>query len=245
MTLDRIIAVRNDKTVYHDGNYSLKVFRNSVPMSYILMEGFFQSVAAEIGLPVPAIHTIRQEGGRWTLVSDYIKGESLKRMYIANESERERYMERFVAEQLEIHEKTFCGLPSAKVLMQTRLCQANIPQDKKNEILSGMEKLPDGICLCHGDYTLSNVVVTDDDKYYILDWSKAALGSGNYDAAVSYVILGRSLGDETGSLYLKTYCKASGESVEDIKAWIPYVAALRYSTGNSMDRAYYRKFMRI
>lgn len=131
MTLDRIIAVRNDKTVYHDGNYSLKSFRNSVHMSYILMEGFFQSVAAEIGLPVPAIHTIKQEGGRWTLVSDYIKGESLKRMYIANVGEREKYMERFVVEQLKIHEKTYCGLPSAKVLMKTRLCQANIPQEKE------------------------------------------------------------------------------------------------------------------
>ncbi len=245
MTLDRIIAIRNDKTVYHDGNYSLKAFRNSVHMSYILMEGFFQSVAAEIGLPVPAIHTIKQEGGRWTLVSDYIKGESLKRMYIANVGEREKYMERFVEEQLKIHEKTFCGLPSAKILMKTRLCQANIPQETKDEILLGIEKLPDGLSLCHGDYTLSNIVVTEDGKYYILDWSKASLGCGNYDAALSYIILGRSLGDETGSLYLKTYCKASGESVDDIKAWIPYVAAMRYSVGNSMDRAYYRKFMRI
>ncbi len=245
MTLDRIIAVRNDKTLYHDGNYTLKAFRKSVPKSYILMEGFFQSVAAEIGLPVPVIHTIKEEDGRWTLVSDYIKGESLKRMYIAKPSQRESYMERFVAEQLKVHAKTFCGLPSAKVMMQTRLCQANIPEGLKCEILAGVDRLPDGICLCHGDYTLSNIVVTEEDKYYILDWSKAALGSSCYDAAISFIILGRSLGDETGDLYLRTYCKASGENVEAIKAWIPYVAAMRYSVGNSMDREYYRKFMRL
>lgn len=245
MTLDRIIAVRNDKTVYHDGNYSLKAFRKSVPKSYILMEGFFQSVAAEIGLPVPTIHTIMEEDGRWTLVSDYIKGFSLKRLYIANPLQREKYMERFVAEQMKIHQKTFCGIPSAKVMMKTRLCQANIPEDIKEKVLEGLKRLPDGICLCHGDYTLSNIVVTEDDKYYILDWSRAALGSGSYDAALSHIILGRSLGDETGDLYLRTYCRASGESEEEIRAWIPYVAAMRYSTGNSMDREYYRKFMRL
>lgn len=245
MTLDRIIAVRNDKTVYHDGNYSIKAFRSSVPMSYILMEGFFQSVAAEIGLPVPAIHSIRQENGRWALISDFIKGNPLKRLYLANADQREKYMQHFVELQLLIHQKTYCGLPSAKMMMQGRLSQANIPNEMKTMIFAEIEKLPDGICLCHGDYTLSNVVVTEEDKYYILDWSKAVLGSGNYDAALSYIILGRSLGEEASDLYLSEYCKASGESLEAIKIWVPYVAAMRYSVGNAMDRAYYRKFMRI
>jgi tRNA A-37 threonylcarbamoyl transferase component Bud32 len=245
MTLDRIIAVRNDKTVYHDGNYSIKAFRSSVPMSYILMEGFFQSVAAEIGLPVPAIHTIREEGGRWALISDFIKGNSLKRLYLANADKREEYMEHFVAQQLKIHQKTYCGLPSAKVMMQGRLSQADLPEQIKAEIFAEIEKLPDGICLCHGDYTLSNIVVTEANTYYILDWSKAVLGSGNYDAAMSYIILGRSLGEEASQLYLSAYCKASGEKIEAVKLWVPYVAAMRYSVGNAMDRAYYRRFMRI
>ncbi len=245
MTLDRIIAFRNDRTVYHDGNYSVKSFRKSVPMSYILMEGFFQSVAAEIGLPVPAIHNIREEEGKWALISDYIKGQSVKHLYLANPDQRKKYMERFVAEQLKIHAKTYSGLPSAKTLMKTRLSQADVPEAVKVEILAGLEKLPDGICLCHGDYTLSNVVVSTDDQYYIIDWAKASLGPGNYDAAMSYIIIGRSLDSEASKMYLSAYCKASGESAEAIMAWVPYVAALRYSVGNSMDRAYYRSFMRI
>lgn len=245
MTLDRIIAFRNDRTVYHDGNYSIKSFRESVPMSSILMEGFFQSVASEIGLKVPAIHTIREEDGKWALISDYIRGQSLKHLYIANADQREEYMERFVEEQLKIHAKSYCGLPSAKTMMKTRLSQANVPEDKKFEILAGLDKLPDDICLCHGDYTLSNVVVATDNQYYVIDWAKASLGCGNYDAAMSYIIIGRSLDTEASKLYLSAYCRASGETVDAIMAWVPYVAALRYSVGNSMDRAYYRSFMRI
>ena len=38
MRLDRIIAVRNDKTVYRDGDRCLKVFSNAYSASQVLRE---------------------------------------------------------------------------------------------------------------------------------------------------------------------------------------------------------------
>lgn len=42
MRLDRIIAVRNDKTVYKDGNRCLKVFRSGYSKADVLSEALNQ-----------------------------------------------------------------------------------------------------------------------------------------------------------------------------------------------------------
>ena len=51
MKLDRIIAVRNNKTVYRDGNLCMKVFDASYSKADILNEALNQARVEETGFP--------------------------------------------------------------------------------------------------------------------------------------------------------------------------------------------------
>ena len=55
MNLDRIIAVRNHKTVYRDGDLCLKVFDASFSKAQVLNEALNHALVEETGLNVPKI----------------------------------------------------------------------------------------------------------------------------------------------------------------------------------------------
>ena len=52
MNLDRVIAVRNTKTVYRDGDRCIKVFDESYPKSAILNEALNMARMEEAGINV-------------------------------------------------------------------------------------------------------------------------------------------------------------------------------------------------
>lgn len=242
MNLDRIIAVRNDKTVYHDGNLSIKAFRNSVPMSYILKEAFFLSVAAEVGLDVPALHSVVEQDGRWTLVSDYVKGRALDQLYAQVPTRRGELLDAFVNLQVRIHAKTYCGLPSTKGLIRATVDGSTLSSSVKLALLRNLEPMPEGDQLCHGDFTLSNVVEADDGRLFTLDWSKACLGVGDDDAAMTYLLLTRTVGEDFAREYLGCYCHKAPTTIYAVNKWVPFLAAMRYAVGNRMDREFYGRY---
>ena len=55
MNLDRVIAVRNNKTVYQDGDTCIKVFTGRVAAADVLREAANQAAARDAGLPVPEV----------------------------------------------------------------------------------------------------------------------------------------------------------------------------------------------
>ena len=55
MNLDRIIAVRNNKTVFRDGDRVIKVFDNDFTKADVLNEALNQALVEETGLHIPAI----------------------------------------------------------------------------------------------------------------------------------------------------------------------------------------------
>ena len=68
MRLDRIIAVRNDKTIYRDGEYCMKVFVSGHKKSDIFAEALSQARAEETGLRVPELHEVSMLDGKWSIV---------------------------------------------------------------------------------------------------------------------------------------------------------------------------------
>ena len=84
MKLDRIIAVRNNKTVYRDGNLCMKVFDASYSKADILNEALNQARVEETGLAIPKIREVTVIDGKWTIVTDYIKGKTLAQLMQEN-----------------------------------------------------------------------------------------------------------------------------------------------------------------
>ena len=61
MKLDRIIAVRNHKTVYRDGELCMKVFDETYSKADILAEAMNQARVEETGLHIPQVREVTAE----------------------------------------------------------------------------------------------------------------------------------------------------------------------------------------
>ena len=84
MKLDRIIAVRNHKTVYRDGELCMKVFDETYSKADILAEAMNQARVEETGLHIPQVREVTVIDGKWTIMTDYIKGKTLAQLMEEN-----------------------------------------------------------------------------------------------------------------------------------------------------------------
>ena len=91
MNLDRIIAVRNNKTVYRDGDRCLKVFNEGYSKADVLNEALNQARIEETGLNIPRVLEVTVIDGKWTIVSDYIKGKTLAQLMQENPEKKDEY----------------------------------------------------------------------------------------------------------------------------------------------------------
>ena len=80
MNLDRIIAVRNDRTVYRDGDRCVKIFRPEYPKADVMNEARNHAIIEETGIRVPKLLEVTQIDGKWAIVTSYIRGKTLERM---------------------------------------------------------------------------------------------------------------------------------------------------------------------
>ena len=84
MKLDRIIAVRNNKTIYRDGDKCIKVFNEDYSKSDILNEALNQARIEETGLNIPKVTEVTMIDGKWAIVSEFIKGKTLSQLMEEN-----------------------------------------------------------------------------------------------------------------------------------------------------------------
>ena len=78
MRLDRMIAVRNDKTVFCDNEECIKVFHKVYSKSDILNEAHNHARMEDTGLSVPKLLEVKTIDGRWAIITEYIKGKNLE-----------------------------------------------------------------------------------------------------------------------------------------------------------------------
>jgi len=84
MKLDRVIAVRNNKTIYRDGDRTVKVFSTDYSKADILNEALNQARIEETGLKIPKILEVTMVDGKWAIVAEYIKGKTLAQLMKEN-----------------------------------------------------------------------------------------------------------------------------------------------------------------
>lgn len=126
MKLEKIIAVRTDKTVYRDGDLAVKVFGSHYDKADILNEALNQARVEEIGLNVPRVEEVCKIDGKWAIVTDYIEGKTLQRLMDENPDKFDEYLEQFVDLQLEVQRKTCPMLNSLTEKMQKKISQADL-----------------------------------------------------------------------------------------------------------------------
>lgn len=238
MKLDRVIAVRNNKTIYRDGEKCIKVFNENFSKADVLNEALNQARIEETGLNIPKILEVTMIEGRWAIVSEYIKGKTLAQLMEENEEKYDEYLELFVNLQLEVHSKKSPLLNKLKDKMNRKICETDIDATTRYDLHTRLEGMPKHTKVCHGDFNPSNIIITEDGTPYILDWSHATQGNASADVARTYLLFWLN-GDINGAKkYLDLFCKKSQTAKQYVQKWMPIVAASQSVKGNSQEREF-------
>lgn len=245
MNLDRIIAVRNNKTVYRDGDRCLKVFQEDYSKADVLNEALNQARIEETGLNIPKIQEVTMIDGKWTIVSDYIKGKTLAQHMQENPKEKEQYLKLFVGLQLEMHSKTCPMLGKLKDKMNRKISQTDLSATVRYDLHTRLESMPKHNKVCHGDFNPSNIIIAQDSTPYILDWSHATQGNASADAARTYLLFWLA-GDIAGAdRYLELFCEKSNTAKQYVQKWMPIVAASQLVRANENEREFLYSWINV
>lgn len=238
MKLDRVIAVRNRKTVYRDGDRCVKVFGSDYSKADILNEALNQACMEETGLHIPGVLEVTAVDGKWAIVSEYIKGKTLAQLMEDHPERKSEYISLLVDLQLEVLAGTSPLLSQQKDKMNRKLRLSRLGEDVRSDLHIRLEKMPEHDKVCHGDFNPSNIIIAEDGTPYILDWSHATRGNASADAATTYLLF-RLNGDTEGAeAYLDIFCKKSNTDQSHVKKWMPLVAAAGAVKGNEKEREF-------
>ena len=245
MNLDRIIAVRTDKTVYRDGDRCLKVFNEDFSKADVLNEALNQARVEGTGLNIPHVREVAMIDGKWAIVSDFIEGKTLASLMEEDPDHKAEYLERFVDLQVEVLSHTCPLLNKLKDKMNRKIDQTTLDATTRYELHTRLEGMPKHNKLCHGDFNPSNIIITPAGKAYIIDWSHATQGNGSADAARTYLLFCLKGDEETANEYLNLFCKKTDTAKQYVQKWMPIVAASQSVKGNAHEREFLLKWVDV
>lgn len=238
MKLDRVLAVRNNKTIYRDGDDCVKVFGDDFVKDDVLAEALNQARVEHTGLNIPKIKAVTMIDGKWAIVSEYIKGKTLDRLMAENPDKKHEYMEMFVDLQIKVQSCTCPLLPKLKDKMSRKISQADLDATTRYDLHTRLEGMPKHNKLCHGDFNPGNIIITDDGTPYILDWSHATQGNASADVARTYLLFWLNGDIDGAEEYLDLFCAKSGTDKQYVQKWMPIVAASQSVKGNAKEREF-------
>ena len=238
MKLDRVIAVRNNKTIYRDGDRAIKVFNAEYSKADVLNEALNLARIEETGLNIPKVLEVTMIDGKWAIVSEFIKGNTLAQLMEENPEKKGEYIELLVDLQMNVHAKTSPLLNKLKDKMSRKIAATELDATTRYDLHTRLEGMPKHNKVCHGDFNPSNIIIAEDGTPYILDWSHATQGNASADVARTYLLFWLS-GDISGAeLYLDTFCKKSDTAKQYVQKWMPIVAASQSVKGNEKEREF-------
>ena len=236
MKLDRVVAVRNTKTIYQDGDRCIKVFHDAAAKADVFSEALNHARVEETALHIPKLHGVMMIDGKWAISSDFIRGKTLARSMQEEGGNRGVSLARFVELQLQVQAQDCPGLYTMQERLARRIGAAGLDEAVCGKLIQRLNDLPGGSSLCHGDFNPSNIIVAEDGSAYILDWSHAVRGNGAADAAKSELLFRLNGEQAMAEEYRKLFCKNSGIPEGDVEKWLPVVAAAQLVLANARER---------
>ncbi len=245
MKLENVIAVRTLKTVYRDGNYAVKVFDREYSKADILNEALNTARVEETGLSMPGVEEVTKIDGKWAIVTDFVEGTTLQQLMEDHPEKKDEYLERFVDIQLEVQSKTAPMLGKLKDKMHRKISETGLDATIRYELDTRLNSMPKHNKLCHGDFNPSNVIITPDGGYSILDWAHATQGNASADAARTYLLFHLAGDADTAEKYLNLFCKKSDTARQYVQKWLPIVAASQSVKGKPEEREFLMRWVNV
>lgn len=247
LNLNNPIAERRTKTVYKDNNKTIKLFIENYSKADILNEALNQARVEEgTSLNVPKLLAVTMINNRWALVSEHIEGKTLEKLMEENPEKIDEYLNRFVEIQLDILNYNVPLLNQIKEKYKRKINSSEtIDYNTKYELLQRLDGMKTHTKLCHGDFNPSNVVITENNEAYIIDWAHVTQGNASADSANTYLLFSMSNKKEIAEKYLNLFAEKSGIEKSNIQRWIPIVAAAQKDKKNIEEQELLDKWIDI
>ncbi|EIT84449.1 aminoglycoside phosphotransferase [Fictibacillus macauensis ZFHKF-1] len=236
MILGNPIARGNTAKIYLSDNKIVKVYNDFLPDTESINEANKQKYAYSCGLPVPKILEVTKINGEQAIIMEYIKGETLGNLMLKDKEQAEYYMNISVDMQLEIHSI----IPNATEPMYDKLYRQietvnTLDRRLKSYLLKKLESFTYENRLCHGDFHLFNLIMTD-NQVVVIDWVDSSAGDIRADIYRTYLLYSQ-FSSELADLYLRLYCEKSGLLRSEVFQWAPIIAGARLSESVSSENS--------
>ena len=245
--LNNEIAKRATKTVYKDNGKTIKLFVENYSKADILNEALNQArVEESTDLYMPKLLAVTKVENRWALVSEHVEGTTLETLMEENPEKIDEYLNTFVEIQLKILGKQVPLLNKIKEKYRRKLNEnKDINDNIKYELLQRLEGMKDHTKLCHGDYNPSNVILTENGEYYVIDWAHATQGNASADSAKTFLLFSIQGKTEIAEKYLNLFAEKTGIPKNLIQRWIPIVAATQMSKQKPEEQEFLSKWVDV
>ena len=244
--LSQPIAERRTKTVYRDGNKTIKLFIENYSKAAILNEALIQSrVEENTDLKMSRLLEVTKIENRWALVTEFIEGTPLDVLMREHPEKENEYLNLFIDIQLEIMSKKVPTLNRLKDKYRRKLAEADIDDTTRYELLQRLEGPKNHDKLCHGDFNPSNVIINENGEYSIIDWAHATQGNASADVAKTFLLFSLNGQTELAEKYLNLFTEKSGLEKRGIQRWVPIVAAVQLKKGGAENKEFLEKWIDV
>ncbi|MDW0117756.1 aminoglycoside phosphotransferase family protein [Sporosarcina thermotolerans] len=193
-----------------------------------------QRFAHSCGLSVPQVLDVTKIDGKQAIVMEYIKGKTIGELFLENMELAEYYIDISIDIQREIHEIHADSLESMSQKLRHKLESApQLENRQKEKLLKKLDSMTYEKMLCHGDFHLLNLIMSE-DQVTIIDWVDASAGDIRADVCRTYLLYSE-LSSEVAELYLRLYCEKTGLKKDAILQWSPILAGARLTENVSME----------
>ncbi|MFD2616070.1 phosphotransferase family protein [Terrilactibacillus laevilacticus] len=236
MYLGDPIAVGNTAKIYLYENKIIKVFNDYLPGTASTYEANKQKYAYSCGLSVPRILDVTKIDGKQAIIMEHIEGKTLGDIVSENKQQAEYYMDISIDIQRRIHMTNADSLETMSDKLHRQIKSAHgLDKRHKAILIQKLDSMTYENKLCHGDYHLFNLIMSD-NKVTIIDWVDSSAGDIRADIYRTYLLYSQ-FSTELADMYLRLYCEKSGLTKHDIFQWAPIIAAARLSEIVSTEKS--------
>lgn len=245
MNFEHVIANRKNKIICRDEAKLVKLFDESYSVANVLNEALNQARIMETGLNIPSLLEVSKIESKWMIAMDFIEGKTLEQLINENPDRTDEFLKIFVDTQIEIHTKQSTLLRKLHDKMESKIDNLKLSDSVKFDLKSKLAGLKKHNKVLHGDYQLSNVIVSENGKVYIIDWAHATQGNASADVAMSYLLMKLNKKDGLAEKYLDLFCKQTNTDKRYVQTWMPIVAASHLEKYQGEEKTMLESFINV
>lgn len=211
-----------------------KLFYKGYPLDSVKREFNNSRLVNSLNIPSPKADELIEQEGRYGIIYERLYGESMLTLLLTKPDNTEliEKMVEIQKQMLEIHSDKCMNY---KDFLRGLLFGKQVD----NHVYQLIEMLPDGDCVCHGDYHPGNVWVNEQGSYKVIDFMNVCHGPKEYDIARTYVLITQDefpagISEEQKEnlrqlrcLLGKEYLKLMQVTVEQIQQYIEVITICR------------------